>query len=153
MTSYLIDVNVWLAITWGSHRQNRNALRWYDALPAGGDQTELVFCRLTMLGLLRLLTNPAVMGDDTLTLGAAFEVYDQVSQDERVTMIDEPRGVESFLRDAAKPHMRRAATKAVTDCYLAAFAEAIGAALVTFDKALAHTARLRRNAVVLLKAE
>jgi hypothetical protein len=153
MTSYLIDVNVWLALIWGSHRQNSSALRWYDALPKGDDQTELMFCRFTMLGLLRLLTNRAVMGDDTMTLGAAFEVYDQASQDARVTTVGEPQEVEILLREAAGPYMTQPSTKMITDCYLAGFAEAVGAKLVTFDKGLAHMARMQKNGVVLLKAD
>jgi toxin-antitoxin system PIN domain toxin len=153
MTSYLIDVNVWLAITWGSHQQNRSALRWYNSLPESTDQAELLFCRFTMLGFLRLLTSRAVMGADTMTLGAAFDVYDEASRDARVTMATEPRGTEVFLREAALPFLRKPATKAVADCYLAGFAEAVGAELVTFDKGLAHMARIRKNGVVLLEAD
>jgi hypothetical protein len=153
MTSYLIDVNVWLAITWELHQQHRSAQRWYRGLPDNSDETELLFCRLTMLGFLRMLTNNAVMGDSRQTLGQAFDIYDLWTRDERVGMAGEPREVEILLREAAGPHMTRPATKMITDCYLAGFAEAIGAKLVTFDKGLAHTARIRKNTVLLLAAD
>lgn len=153
MTSYLIDVNVWLAITWELHQQHRSAHRWYRGLPDYADETELLFCRFTMLGFLRMLTNSAVMGESTKTLGQAFEIYDVWTRDERVGMVAEPREVEILLRAAAGPHMTGPATKMIADCYLAGFAEAIGAKLVTFDKGLAHTAKIRKNAVVLLDSE
>ena len=153
MTSYLIDVNVWLAITWELHQQHRSAQRWYRGLPGKTDEAELLFCRFTMLGFLRMLTNSAVMGDSRQTLGQAFQIYDVWTRDERVGMVAEPREVEILLREAAGPHMTEPATKMITDCYLAGFAEAVGAKLVTFDKGLAHMARLRKNAVVLLDAD
>jgi uncharacterized protein len=153
MTSYLIDVNVWLAITWELHPQHRSAQRWYRGLSPDADEEELLFCRFTMLGFLRMLTNSAVMGDSTKNLGQAFEIYDIWTRDERVGMAGEPREVEILLREAAGPYMKQPATKMITDCYLAGFAEAIGAKLVTFDKGLAHMARIRKSGVVLLAAD
>lgn len=153
MTSYLIDVNVWLAITWELHQQHRSAQRWYRGLSGNADETELLFCRFTMLGFLRMLTNGAVMGDSRQTLGQAFQIYDFWTRDERVGMVGEPQEVEILLRQAAGPHMAQSATKVITDCYLAGFAEAVGAKLVTFDKGLAHMAKMQKQGVVLLEAE
>jgi hypothetical protein len=90
------------------------------------------------------------MGDSTATLRQAFDIYDQWCQDPRVDLAQEPRGVEFFLRDAAAPFLSKSATKALGDCYLAGFAEALGAHLVTFDKGLAGVARSRKNPFVLL---
>jgi hypothetical protein len=45
------------------------------------DRAALWFCRFTMLGYLRLLTNERVMGDSTVTLGAAWWLYDRWKQD------------------------------------------------------------------------
>lgn len=153
MTSYLIDVNVWLAITWDLHQQHRSAQRWYRGLPDNADETELLFCRFTMLGFLRMLTNGSVMGDSRQTLGQAFEIYDIWTRDERVGMAGEPREVEILLREVAAPHMTQPATKMITDFYLAGFAEAIGAKIVTFDKGLAHMTRIRKNGAVLLESD
>src|ERR1019366_8727619 len=61
MTSYLIDSNVWLALTWEQHPLHISASRWYASM----DDSPLLFCRFTMLGFLRLLTHGQVMGDST----------------------------------------------------------------------------------------
>ena len=146
MTSYLIDVNVWLALTWDQHPQHRPAARWYASL----DDAALLFCRFTMLGLLRLLTNRQVMGDSTATLAGALELYDRWMQDPRVELAPELRGTEALFRQALVPQAHQPATKAIADCYLVGFAEAAGAHLVTFDRGLATTARLRQVQVALL---
>jgi toxin-antitoxin system PIN domain toxin len=148
MTSYLIDVNVWLAITWNQHPQHAGALRWYDSV----NQAALLFCRFTMLGFLRLLTNQKVMGDSTFSLGKALEVFDRWNDDPRVSLAAEPLGAETLFRLAIVPFVFQPATKAIADCYLVGFAEAAGAHLVTLDKGLATTARFREVAVTLIKA-
>jgi len=147
MTSYLIDINVWLAMTWDRHPQHAAATRWYESM----DRAAFWFCRFTMLGFIRLLTNQQVMGDSTVALSAAFELYDRWKQDPRVGLATEPRGTETLFRQATAPYAKLPATKAVADCYLVGFAEASGAGLVTFDKGLAHTAKLRKVPVTLLQ--
>jgi toxin-antitoxin system PIN domain toxin len=147
MTSYLIDINVWLALSWDQHPQHVPASRWYASI----DDAALLFCRLTMLGFLRLLTNGQVMGDSTMTLAGALELYDQWRQDPRVELAAEPGGTEGLFRQAMAPHSLQPATKAIADCYLAGFAEAAGAQLVTFDVALAATAHFRQVPVALLE--
>ena len=82
MTSFLIDINVWLAMSWGQHPHNEVATRWYKSL----GPCKLLFCRLTMLGYLRLLTNQQVMGDRTSSLEAALEMFDKWMQDARVEL-------------------------------------------------------------------
>jgi len=55
------DINVWVALTYERHVHHvsaRNGLRGLAPTP------RLFFCRLTQLGLLRLLSEPAVMGSD-----------------------------------------------------------------------------------------
>jgi uncharacterized protein len=54
------DVNVWLALTHSRHAQHTNTARWFGSLT----DEKLVFCRLTQIGLLRLLTNHTVMQDE-----------------------------------------------------------------------------------------
>ncbi len=148
MTSYLIDVNVWLAITWNQHPQHAGALRWYASV----NQASLLFCRFTMLGFLRLLTNRKVMGDSTFSLGKALEVFDRWNEDPRVALAAEPKAAETLFRLALVPFMLQPATKAIADCYLVGFAEAAGAHLVTLDKVLATTARYREVPVTLINA-
>ena len=149
MTSYLIDINVWLALTWDLHPQHRRASQWFGSL----DDSALLFCRFTMLGFLRLLTNRQVMGDSTTTVAGALELYDRWRQDPRVELAAEVRGTEALIREALAPHLHQPATKAIADCYLVGFAEAAGADLVTFDRGLAATAHFRQVPVALLGAE
>ena len=104
-----------------------------------------------MLGLLRLLTNQKVMGDRTTSLAGALQLYDRWAQDPHVQLAAEPRGAETLFRQAIAPFALRTATKAVADCYLIGFAEAAGAHVVTFDRALAATALFRQVPVALLE--
>ena len=104
-----------------------------------------------MLGLLRLLTNRQVMGDSTASLSAALDLYDRWRQDPRVELVPEPRGAEDRFRQALELHMTEPATKAIADCYLVGFADAAGARLVTFDKALAAMAQWRQVQVAQLE--
>jgi len=143
----LIDINVWLALTWDQHPQHVPASRWYGSL----DDAALLFCRFTMLGFLRLLTNRKVMGDSTTTLAGALQLYDRWTQDPRVELAPEPRGAEALFRLAATPFALQPATKAIADCYLVGFAEAAGAHVVTFDRSLAGTAQFRQVPVALLE--
>jgi len=146
MISYLIDINVWLAMTWDRHPQHASAVRWHDSI----DDATLLFCRFTMLGFLRLLTNGKVMGDSTTTVSGALELYDRWKRDPRVELALEPRGTEPLFRQAAARFGRLSATKAIADCYLVGFAEAASAQLVTFDRGLAGSARRRGVAVTLI---
>ena len=63
------------------------------------------------------------------------------------TLVDEPDG---DGRRAMQLHGQQSATKAIADCYLVGFAESAGARLVTFDRGLAATAKLRMVLVSLL---
>ena len=141
MTLLFSDLNVWLALSVSGHPHNGVALNWLRQLP---NDSTLIFSRYTQLGLLRLLTNTAVMGDETLTLRKAWGVYDRWLQDPRVEFYPEPRNVDAGFRSATEPFAAKAATKWVGDCWLLAFAEASQARLVTFDQAL-HNFALKQG--------
>ncbi len=147
MTSFLIDINVWLALSWNIHPYSNAAYRWLESAPR--HKTRLLFCRVTQLGLLRLLTNNLVMGESVLNVEAALAVYDRWSEDPRVEFATEPRGLDPALRLTLADFSKKAATKAIMDAYLAAFAEKEAATLVTFDKALARLAQRRGSAQTL----
>ncbi len=133
MTLFYPDLNVWLALSVNSHPHNAISWAWLNRLP---DNDRLVISRYTQLGLLRLLTNTAVMGDQTLILRKAWGVYDRWLEDPRVEFYPEPRGVEAGLRQALEPFAAKTASKWVGDCWLLAFARGSQATLVTFDRAL-----------------
>ncbi|MBV8846965.1 MAG: PIN domain-containing protein [Bryobacterales bacterium] len=146
MTSYLIDINVWLALSWALHPHSAAAHGWLASRPR--PQTRLLFCRVTQLGLMRLLTNAAVMGGSVLNIAGAIQTVDRWSEDPRVELVSEPMGVDPALRRALRGVAARSATKAIMDAYLAAFAEALPATLITFDKALAKIAGRRPHIVL-----
>lgn len=150
MTSYLVDINVWLALTWDLHPQHARASRWYTSLNQSDDST-LLFCRLTMLGFLRLLTNRAVMGDSTAAITGALGIYDEWTLDPRVELAPEPRGLDKLFRETLGPVTLQPATKAIADCYLVGFAAASGVHIVTLDKGLASSAKAQKVAVTLLR--
>lgn len=138
MTLFFPDVNVWLALSIADHSHSRDAWNWLRILP---ENARLIFCRYTQLGILRLLTNSAVMGSRPLTLGEAWDVYDRWLEDPRVESFPEPRNVDAEFRRSTEPFLTVAASKQVGDCWLLAHAADSRAALVTFDKALYEFAR------------
>ena len=67
----LPDLNVWLALALVEHPHHRAARAyWYEAAAR-----RIWFCRVTMLGLVRLLAQPRLMGKATLGLREAFDLY------------------------------------------------------------------------------
>jgi toxin-antitoxin system PIN domain toxin len=146
MTLFFPDLNVWLALSDGGNAHHAAAWNWLNHLP---DDARLIFSRYTQIGLLRLLTNTAVMGDQTLILRQAWAVYDRWLDDPRVEYYPEPRNVETELRQATQPFTAKQASKWVGDCWLLAFAQAARAQLVTFDRALHQFARKQGNSAVL----
>ena len=129
-TSILADVNLWLATLVAEHPHHATATLWWRqlALPAGG---RVVFCRLTQLGLLRLLTSRRVMGSSRMNHSQAWAAVGSVAAQEDVGFEDEPEGIEERLatfvvRSASSPGFW-------SDAYLAAFALAGGHRFATFD--------------------
>ena len=125
----LLDVNLWLAASWARHSGHAAAKRWFDAESDG-----LALCRVTQMALLRLVTNPAVTGADVLSRRRAWDLVETVMADPRVLFLAEPGGLEPLWMAFSK---RDDASHLLwTDDYLAAFAQASGAELVTLDRGL-----------------
>jgi toxin-antitoxin system PIN domain toxin len=126
----LVDVGVWLAATWGRHVHHQTAAHWFDR------QTDsLLICRVTQTGLLRLLSNPAVMGIDVASRSAAWRIVDKLGEDERILWADEPAELDAVFRAFSARDDN--SHKLWTDDYLAAFAQTSGANLATLDRKLA----------------
>ncbi len=134
------DVNIWVALTYEGHVHHRRARRWFDSLPA---DSSLYFCRITQLGLLRLLTTEAVMGAaEVLTQAQAWAAYDRWLEDDRVAFLAEPQPpAELDVEFRNLSVMRHRAPKDWADAYLLAFASAFELTLVTFDRSLHERAR------------
>lgn len=145
MTLFFPDVNVWLALSFTSHVHASSAWQWLRDSP---QDRKLAFCRQTQLGLLRLLTNPAVMGERMLVLRLAWSTYDRWLEDPFVEYYPEPRDLELAFRELTQMLAPRQGSKAVGDCFLLAYASELGATLVTFDRGLYAFARKRGLAVV-----
>src|SRR5262245_33003493 len=140
-TSLFPDINVWVALTYDAHVHHRIAATWFAALKP---DAALVFCRMTQLGLLRLLTTEAVMGDEVMSQPQAWAAYDRWHRDPRVELVNEPADLEAAFR--AYTRLRRPATKDWADSYLAAFATVGNLTLVTFDRGL----RAKAKSIVVL---
>jgi uncharacterized protein len=123
----LLDVNVWLAAAWARHRHHEVAKRWVDQ-----QEDDLALCRVTQMALLRLMTNPAVTGRDALSRRDAWDAVDRLMTDSRVRFLSEPETLLPLWRAFSKKDDRNHLLW--TDDYLAAFAQAIDAELVTLDR-------------------
>ena len=126
----LADVNVWLASVVAGHPHHQNARRWWseDVSPKSA---RVVFCRVTQLGLLRLLSNKSVMGRQRCTIAEAWANYDRLAAQEPITYADEPPGLSESMRELSRAG--RSSKNSWTDVYLAAFAQSCGFRLATFD--------------------
>lgn len=126
----LLDVGVWLAAVWSGHVYHPPVASWF------GEQSDSFrLCRVTQMGLLRLLSNPAVMGDDVLSRSEAWGVVDQLRADDRILWSGEPGQLEQAWRAISAREDN--SHKLWTDDYLAAFAQAAGFTLVTLDTGFA----------------
>lgn len=137
MIADLCDSNVRLALALSGHVHHRAARAWLDVADR---PRSVLFCRSTQQAFLRLLTNPAILapyGNSPLTNTEAWQAYEALLADERIELrADEPADLEPrwklfALRDTASP-------KLWMDAYLAAFAVASGARLVTTDGAFSQ---------------
>jgi len=122
------DVNVWIALVVGQHTNGREARDWAEE----ASRDWLVLSRVTQMGLLRLLTNPIVMGRDALIGAKAWHVVDELLDRENIGFVKEPDGIEKVWRELTPPG--RIGPNFWTDAYLAAFARTTGFTLVTFDR-------------------
>ncbi len=108
MSLFFPDLNVWIALSVAAHIHNADAWHWLTLLPRN---SKLIFSRYTQIGLLRLLTNQAAMGEQTLTLRQAWEVYERWVGDPRIGLYPEPRGLDVAFRNATTPFLRQRASK------------------------------------------
>ena len=139
MKSILADVNVWLATLVAEHPHHDAATGWWreGVLPAGED---VAFCRLTQLGLLRLLTSESVMGRQRLDHAHAWAVFAEIAAQERVKFLEEPTGIDEHLADLCS---REGSSPGFwSDAYLAAFARAGRHRFTTFDRGFRRFAGL-----------
>ena len=66
------DVNVWIALAVAEHTHHAAAQKWLDT-----GEGSVVFCRVTQMGLLRLLTNQSALGSDTFSTANAWGAFEE----------------------------------------------------------------------------
>lgn len=127
----LLDANVWFAGIWDGHTDHPKAVQWRTRA-----RGPLAMCRVTQMAVLRLLTNPAAMSQRAQTRRQAWALLDRQRLATGVVWLNEPDRLDEAWRtfSARDDHHH----KLWTDDYLAAFAQAAGARLVTLDRALAR---------------
>lgn len=122
----LLDVNVWLALAHPGHAHHEAAKNYWTSAPS-----ELVFCRASMQGFLRLVTQAAVMGAAVHTPEEAWSIYDAHLGCGRVVFLPEPATAEEQMRRySSRPGFQ---TRNWTDAWLASFAVTAGCRMVSFD--------------------
>jgi uncharacterized protein len=124
------DVNVWLALAAPEHVHAAAARRWWE-----NESNHIVFCRITQLGFLRLITTASAMDGKPLSMTEAWSVHDRLFEDDRVGFVTEPPEVEMRFRKYTAH--RAASPKLWADAWLLAFAQVAQGTLITFDRALA----------------
>jgi toxin-antitoxin system PIN domain toxin len=122
----LLDVNLWLALVDKRHVHHPVAKAYWSQ----NGVTQFAFCRITMLGLLRLSTSPKAVVNPK-TNAEAWAIYHDFRALPNIQFLAEPAGLDAHFQalttQAALPH------RLWTDAYLAAFAIASGCRLVSFD--------------------
>jgi uncharacterized protein len=139
MTTMLLlpDINVWLGMAFASHIHHATAKSWFDGVPS-----DIVhFCRMTQQGFLRLATNPRVMREQAVSLSEAWRMYDAFLRDPRISFAAEPIGLDPIWRGYIQGESFT--PKVWNDAFLAAFAEAGGYELITFDKGFTRYANVK----------
>ena len=141
----LPDLNVWLALVVAEHPHHTAARRYWDeqqAATALGPRWW--FCRSTMLGLVRLLTQPKLMGDGALSLREAHAIYQQLRQTEGVDFAGDTEAADALLVTWTSEGSTPLPARLWTDAWLAASAESAGLRLVSFDVDFRRFALTRR---------
>jgi toxin-antitoxin system PIN domain toxin len=133
----LPDVNVWLALAVQEHPFHSMASRWWMADAAD----QVLFCRVTALGLVRLLGQERVMGPGRLAMDQALELYEAFLSLVEVGWAEEPMGVDALWRSLMRAH--QLSSRHCTDAYLASLAQHRDLRLVSFDNDFQRFSHLR----------
>lgn len=125
-SSDLLDINVWLALVDEGHCHHQSASRYWQQ----STHHRLSFCRVTMLGFLRLSTQAHVLSEQ-LSPQTAWATYQQFLSIPTIQFLPEPEKLEAtFFKLIEAPDFSH---RHWTDAYLAAFALTSGCRFVSFD--------------------
>ena len=121
------DLNLWLALADPDHEHHARARHYWEAEAAA----QTAFCRVTMLGFLRLLTDSHAMHGAALTASAAWEAYDAFASLPEVCFLADSVSIERQF--AAWTRQENFVAHRWTDAWIAATARASDARVVSFD--------------------
>ena len=137
-TADLPDLNVWLALVWPEHSHHQHAVHYWEVQAAD----QVLFSTVTALGLVRLVSQPKLMGPAVKNAAEASALLQALCQQPGVGLAEpEHHGWEVFhqlLRGGEIP------ARLCTDAHLAALAIANGWRLVSFDRDFERFAGLQR---------
>jgi uncharacterized protein len=145
MRGDLLDVNVWVALVQPLHKHHARVKAYWaqtlvqfakDNAAAGANSipAKLYFCRTTMLGMVRVLSQSSAAMGRKISLQEAFSLYEQLRLLEEVGFAHENLvDVDSQLRGLLAGH-RQLPLRMSTDVYLAALAPALNLRFVTLDR-------------------
>lgn len=119
----LPDVNVLVALTNPAHVHHGRAHQWLAGM------TTFATTPITEAGLVRLLMNPAVVGQ-VVTGAQALDLLHQLRTDKRAVFLPD----ESSLAEASVDTIGLTGYRQVTDLHLVSLAAEKGAQLTTFDR-------------------
>lgn len=135
----LPDINVWLALAVQEHPHHAAAKRYWEGVQLDMCTTpntapqKIYFCRTTLLGLVRLLCQPKVVGEGALALPAAWAVCQSFRALPVIDLLADPEDCDVHLQTLLAAQSTLPARR-WTDAYLAALAHSAGMRLVTFDR-------------------
>ena len=124
--TFLLDLNLLLALAWPSHVHHDVAHAWFEREAAPGWAT----CPITQLGFVRLSSNRAFTSDAVSPSAALSLLRDIVAMDGHEFWSDEVDCVSA----AFSAGIRIAGHRQVTDAYLLSLARARSGCLATLDR-------------------
>jgi toxin-antitoxin system PIN domain toxin len=132
----LPDLNVWLSLASTGHQHHAPALSYWEQQAS----ESILFCSITALGLVRLVSQPRLMGAAVKSTAEASAVLKAFCAQPGVGMAEpEHDGWEIFHAILCSNDLP---SRHCTDAYLAALAIANGWRLVSFDRDFSRFAGL-----------
>lgn len=140
MKGVLPDVNVLLAILHAEHEHASVAQAWLETQT---DPAVIRICRVTHMGVLRLLTRRSVMGERLLSPEEAWSALETLLSDDRFVFVAEPLNLAEHWKSLSLTMSRGSSID--TDTYLASLALSLNLEFVTFDKGFSRFPGLDLN--------
>jgi uncharacterized protein len=128
VTTYLLDVNVLVALLWPAHESNQRALRWFHRLGRKSWAT----CGITQAGFVRIISNPAFTRD-ALSPQQAIELLETNAGHPAHRFWKDESG---FLSLVAPFAVRILGHRQVTDAFLLGLALRNKGKVATLDRAM-----------------